>query len=146
MTDADPKHHGWPKGTSGNPAGKPKGARHRITLMAERLMEDDAEAVVQSVITAAKNGDMVAARLVLERIAAPRKGRTVAFDLPPVQSAQDMVPAVAAVVQAVAEGELTPGEGQEIAAVLETQRKAIETADLERRIAALEARNTGENL
>ena len=139
MTDEiDPRPHGWPKGTSGNPAGKPKGARHRITLMAEKLMEDDAEAVVQSVITAAKSGDMVAARLVLDRIAAPRRGRPVAFDLPPVQTAQDMVPAIAAVVAAVAEGELTPGEGQEIAAILETQRRAIETADLERRITALE--------
>jgi Family of unknown function (DUF5681) len=125
-------------GQSGNPAGRPKGARHRITLMAEKLMEDDAEAVVQSVVAAAKDGDMVAARLVLERIAAPRKGRTVAVDLPAVKSAQDMVPAIAAVVAAVAEGELTPGEGQEIAAILETQRKAIESADLERRIAALE--------
>ena len=56
-------------GASGNPAGKPKGTRHRATQMAEKLMENDATDVVNAVITAAKQGDMVAARLILERIA-----------------------------------------------------------------------------
>ena len=32
------------KGQSGNPAGKPKGARHRATLAAEALLDGEAEA------------------------------------------------------------------------------------------------------
>ena len=39
----------------------------------------------------------------------------------------------------MAGGDLSPEEGQAVAAVLETQRRAIETAELEARIAALEA-------
>jgi hypothetical protein len=52
-------------GQSGNPRGKQKGCKHRVTLLAEQLMEDDAEDVVRAVITAAKGGDMIAAKLIL---------------------------------------------------------------------------------
>jgi hypothetical protein len=62
-------------GVSGNPAGKPPGARARATRLAEKLMAGDAEAVVNAVVTAAKGGDMTAARLVLDRIAPPCRGR-----------------------------------------------------------------------
>ena len=122
---------------AGNP-GRPKGARHRITMLAEKLMEDDAAEVVKSVIGAAKAGDMVAARLILERISPPRKGSPVTFDLPPVATAADVLTALGAVVQAVGEGELTPDEGVTVASLLESKRKALETVDLEARIAALE--------
>ena len=47
--------------------------------------------------------------------------------------------ALGAVAGAVAGGDLSPEEEQAVAAVLETQRRAIETAELEARIAALEA-------
>jgi Fe2+ or Zn2+ uptake regulation protein len=48
--------------------------------------------------------------------------------------------ALAAEAQAVGAGELSPEEVQAVAGVLKVQRKAIETAELERRIAALEQR------
>jgi hypothetical protein len=102
------------------------------------MMEADYAPVVRAVLTAACSGDMAAARLVLERIAPARKGRPVAFPLPPVQSAADLPAAMAAVVQAVASGELTTDEASSIATVLEAQRRAIETAELAQRIARLE--------
>ena len=49
--------------------------------------------------------------------------------------------ALGSIAAAVARGDLTVEEGQAIAAMLETQRKAIETVELERRIAALEAQH-----
>jgi len=42
--------HRFQKGESGNPAGKPRGARHKTTLMAERLMQDDVEKIVSAVL------------------------------------------------------------------------------------------------
>jgi hypothetical protein len=69
-------------GQSGNPAGKPPGTRHCITMLAEQLMADDAEGVVREVLKAAQAGDMVAARLVLDRIVPVRRGRTVELDMP----------------------------------------------------------------
>ena len=126
------------KGQSGNPAGKPKGSRHRATILAEKLMEDDAKEVVEQVINKAKTGDMAAARLILDRIAPCRRSRPVQFTLPTLSSAVDLVAAVGSILGAVAAGELTPDEGQSVAALIESKRKAIETADLETRLSALE--------
>jgi hypothetical protein len=81
---------------------------------------------------------MTAAKLVLERIVPVRKGRPVNLTLPPVKTAADVVEALGATVQAMADGEVTPDEAATIAGVLEAKRKAIETADLEVRIVRLE--------
>jgi hypothetical protein len=56
------KQRGAPfrKGQSGNPSGKPKGTRNRTTVLAEKLMQDDAADIVQVVLAAAKGGDMTA--------------------------------------------------------------------------------------
>jgi uncharacterized protein with ACT and thioredoxin-like domain len=83
---------------------------------------------------------MTAARLVLERIAPPCRGRRVRLDLPPIVGAADLVKALAAVADAMARGVLSAEEAQSAAAVLEHHRKAVETYDLERRIASLEAK------
>ena len=50
------------------------------------------------------------------------------FALPPVKSAGDLPHALAAVVAAVAAGNLTPEEGRAVAAMLEVQRRGIELA------------------
>jgi hypothetical protein len=65
----------------------------------------------------------------------------VALKLPSLETSADLVAALASITNAVASGELTPEEGQSVAAILEQQRRAIETIQLEQRIAALEARN-----
>ncbi len=82
-------------GQSGNPAGKPKGTRHRITLLAERLMENDAQEVVRAVLAAARGGDMVAAKLVLERVLPVRRGRLIKLSLPAVNAPADLAAAMA---------------------------------------------------
>jgi hypothetical protein len=127
-------------GVSGNPAGKRLGTRARATRLAEKLMANDAEDVVKAVVAAAKGGDMTAARLVLDRIAPPCRGRRVRLALPPIVGAADLVKALAAVADAMARGVLSAEEAQAAAAVLEHHRKAVETFDLERRIAAIEAK------
>ena len=81
---------------------------------------------------------MTAARLVFDRIAPPCRGRPVRLDLPPIVSAADLVKALAAVTDAMARGVISAEEAQAAAAVLDHQRKAVETLDLELRIAALE--------
>ena len=68
-----------------------------------------------------------------------RKGRPVVVDLPPIDTAQDVVCAVGAIVGAVGEGTLTPEEGHTLASILDTHRRAIETQELETRIATIEA-------
>ena len=121
----------------GNP-GKPKGARHKTTLIAEKLMQDDAEKIVKAVIEAAQKGDMTAARIVLNRIAPARRDNPVSFELPKIERPSDAVAANAAILSAVADGNLTPGEALEVSKLIEGFVKTLEVAELEQRIARLE--------
>jgi Family of unknown function (DUF5681) len=125
-------------GQSGNPAGKPKGARSRVTLLAEKLLEAERQEIVTAVITAAKAGDPTAMRLCIERLMPLRKGRPVSFDLPVLESAADVVGALSAIAKAVAGGALTPDEATAVAGVIEMKRKAIETVEIEERVKKLE--------
>jgi hypothetical protein len=67
----------------------------------------------------------------------------VTFNLPPLVTAADLSAALGIIAASVASGELTPEEGQSVAAVLEIQRRAIELVELETRVAALEAKRYG---
>lgn len=121
----------------GNP-GRPKGSRHKTTLAMMALLEGEAEAITRTCIDAAKAGDMTAIRLVLERLLPPVKERPVRLSLPDVSSATGVAEAQGAILQAVAAGEILPGEATALTGIVESRRRAIETAELEARIAALE--------
>jgi hypothetical protein len=124
----------------GNP-GKPKGARGRATMAAEALLDGEAEGLTRKAIELALSGDTIALRLCLERLVPPRKDRPLLFDLPPVAGAADHPAALAAVLAAVAAGDLTPAEATAFAAVMEHHRRAIETAEIITRLEALEGKS-----
>ncbi len=126
-------------GQSGNPAGKPKGTRHRATMLAEQLLDGEAEAMVRKVVEKAKQGDMIALRLCLDRIVPPRRDRPVNFTIPELNSAADASKAMAAITAAVACGDLTPTEAGELSKLVEGYVKTIEVTEIERRLRALEA-------
>ncbi|MFM2149844.1 MAG: hypothetical protein RLZZ187_2150 [Pseudomonadota bacterium] len=143
----DVKHpHRWRPGQSGNPSGRPKGARHTALLALDAIGSEGAADALRAVVEAAKGGDMRAADILLRRLWPERKGRAAPLDLPPVRDVADLPDALAAVTAAVAEGDLSPEEGQAVAALLEAQRRVLETADLAARVAALEARTGGGGL
>jgi hypothetical protein len=132
------KTRGKPFGP-GNP-GKPKGARHKTTLLAEKLMQDDAADVVKKVIAAAKGGDMTAARIVLDRIAPARRDSPVTIALPKIESAADAAKAMASVLDAVAGGAMTPGEAEQVAKLIDTFARTLEVTEFEERLRALEVK------
>ena len=134
------KQRGRPfkKGQSGNPAGKPKGARNRSTVAAELLLDGESGELTRKMVELAKAGDTTALRLCLERILPPRKDRPVSFPLPRIESAEDADKAMAAIVSAVASGELTPIEARDVSATIQVYLNALENSALEARIAAIE--------
>jgi Family of unknown function (DUF5681) len=125
-------------GQSGNPSGKRKGTRHRATMLAERLLDGEAETMTRQIIQKAKNGDMVALRFCLDRILPPRRDRTVRFELPELVSTSDAGRAMAAITTAVARGYLTPSEAGELSRLLEVYVKTIEAVEFDKRLQALE--------
>ena len=140
-TERKQKGGSFQPGKSGNPAGRPKGALNRSTVAAMALLEGEAEALTRRAVDLALAGDTVALRLCLERLVAPVKDRPIqpgSVALPPVEPG-NVARAVAVVVEAVAVGSLSPSEGQALAGLLEVHRKALETEDFEKRLAALES-------
>ena len=139
-----PKHNGRQSDGTFAPGnklgGRTPGSRNQTTLAVEALLEGEHEALTRAAIEKALDGDTTALRLCLDRLAPPRKDSPVTFALPPVKSAADAVQASAAVLAAVAGGEVTPDEAGRVMALLTAHKTLLEVGDLEARIAALEAK------
>jgi hypothetical protein len=127
------------KGESGNPAGRPRGARNRTTVLLENLLAEDAEAIARKAIELAKAGEIAALRMCLDRLVPVRKDEPVVFDLPALDTAADSVAAAARIVAAVADGDLTPSEAFDLAKVIDVYVGALATKDFEERLAKLES-------
>ena len=125
-------------GQSGNPKGRPQGSRNAATLALESLLDSQAEALTQKAIDLALAGDLTALRLCLDRIIPPRKDRPVQFAFPKMKTAKEATATMSAVLAAVADGHLTPGEGAEIGKLVDIFVKAVEATDLTERLERLE--------
>ncbi len=119
-------------------AGRPRGARHKTTLVVEALLDGEAKGLTRKAVEMAMAGDTTALRLCLERICPPRKDAPVQFDVPEMRSAADATKALGAILDAVAAGEITPSQAGSLAGLVEGFRKTLETEDQERRVVALE--------
>jgi hypothetical protein len=125
------------RGRSGNPGGRRRGSRNKATLAAAALLAGESEALTRKAVEMALDGDPTAMRLCMERVLPPCRERTVKFRLPPIEgarigetngpSAHDVSRAMDAVTAALACGEITPGEAERIAGVVDTFVRAIET-------------------
>jgi hypothetical protein len=127
------------KGTSGNPHGRALGSRNRALAWLDRIGLDAASDILAAVTARAKAGDPECARLILSRVWPPVRGRPVSLQLPRIASVRDVTKALAAITGAAAEGRITTSEAAELATLIESVRKSFELAEIERRLAALEA-------
>ena len=127
-------------GQSGNPSGRPKGARNKTTMAIEALLEGEAEELTRKAIEMAKAGDGRVMRMCLDRLAPPRKDATVCFDLPSIKTVADAVEASSALLSAVAGGDVTPDEAARIMTLLTSHKVLVETGEFERRLEALETK------
>ena len=138
MTTAKKKPPGrWKAGESGNPAGRKPGSGEVAKLRAaigERVPE-----LLAAMMARALEGDVGAARLLLERAIAPLKAveQTQALSLPD----GSLTDQGRAVLAAVAAGELAPGQGAQLLAAIGTLGKIAELDELAARITALESKH-----
>ena len=101
-------------------------------------MEGQAEALTQTAVHKALEGDSIALRLCMERIAPAPKDQPVSFSLSSMQSASDASQAAADVLRAVSDGEITPIEATRVMGLIDSYRRTLELTDIETRITALE--------
>jgi hypothetical protein len=76
--------------------------------------------------------------MLLDRLWPQRKGHPVNVVMPPINTPQDVLPAIASIWTAIREGLLTPDEASALSIVIERSIQGIELHDITRRIAALE--------
>jgi len=104
-------------------------------------MQGQAEALTQTAVTQALEGDSVALRLCMERIAPAPKDQPVSFSLPKMKNALDASEAAGSVLTAVSEGELTPIEATRVMGLIDSYRRTLELTEIEERLQALEGNN-----
>jgi hypothetical protein len=126
-------------GRSGNPAGKPVGAKHRATALVEKLLGERAEEVIKRVVDDALAGQGLAQRLVMERLYPPPRPRHfVQIALPVISSVADLPLALASVGAALGEGKLSVEDATAIADIFRAFSDSIHTAEIENRLRLVE--------
>jgi hypothetical protein len=94
-------------GQSGNPAGRPPGARNKKTIAIEEMLAEQAEAAVKKILRMAEEGDPTAMRLCIERMNPTGANRRLGLELPRVKAADDADAAVQLVLNAFGGGEIS---------------------------------------
>lgn len=134
------KQRGRPfqKGKSGNPSGRPKGSKNHSSIIGQKLIDENCKDIIESVIESAVNGDMTAARILVDRLIPPRRDKPINIELPEIKNSNDVVTALGIVIKKIGEGDLTLTEGQSLAAILTTKLETITIADFEKRLKEIE--------
>jgi len=125
-------------GQSGNPAGRPRGARNKATILLETVVERDGEDLLRQFIGQAREGDTRALAHLMGIILPKRHGALIELDLSPLEEAADAPVAIAAIISAVCRGELTPAEGITLTRMVEAFMRAKQNVGkLERKLQRL---------
>ncbi len=136
MTEPKKKRPGrWKTGESGNPAGRKPGTGEVARLRAS--IAADVPDILAGLVTAAKAGDVQAARLILERVLPPVKAIEQAVELQ-LPAGGTLTAQGRAVLSAVAAGELAPSQGAQLLAAIGALARVSEVDELEARISSLE--------
>jgi Family of unknown function (DUF5681) len=130
------------KGNSGNPTGRPAGSRNQDTLAYEQLLQAAGPQLMQVLVDQAQAGHFPALRLALERIYPLRREQAVALPMRPIEGPQDLPQAFQELATALADGRITAAEGEARAHILKMHANVLETVAYDRRLLALEARDS----
>jgi hypothetical protein len=127
------------KGFATNPAGKPKGARHKSTMAAMALLQGEAQALTRVCIDKALEGDLTALKLCLDRIIPPSKDHPVDIVLPTIRTLDDLPGFTAELLDAVATGRIGATEAEKICKISTAHVQAVQLSTFEQRLSDLES-------
>ena len=113
-------------GQSGNPAGRPPGSLNKKTLAVEAELQEQAAEAAKSLIERAKNGDLAAMRMCLDRFAPTGRNRPVAVELPVIKTPEDAELALTVVTDELAAGELSISEATALVTLIERMLRVAE--------------------
>lgn len=123
----------------GNKSGKgrPKGSPNKTTPEMKKILMGHGPTLMRVCIVKAGGGDMKAMKLCLDR-AYPVGPPTAKIGKLPFKTAQDLSNASEVLTQRVANGEIAPTEGCQVAEIFDRRRQVLETVDMDQRMRAME--------
>jgi hypothetical protein len=125
--------HKFQPGRSGNPKGRPRGAKGKGTQLIEKLVSghlQDVKDILAVTVEQAKQGEAWAVREILARLWPIPRDRATVFELREIRSQHDVVAANNDLLQAAAIGRLSPEQAGLLAQVVAQQGKALAAAEL----------------
>jgi hypothetical protein len=125
-------------GSSGNPAGRPQGSRHTVSILLDNLLSEEAVTLTKKAIKMALAGDGQTLRALMDKLLPNRKDSPISIKLPKIGSTIDLSKLTSSLLSAVGDGQMTPSEAAGVARLVEAHAKAIELAELDARLTELE--------
>lgn len=121
--------------------GRPVGSKNGVTVAAENIIQGEGEALSRKLIELALAGNVACLKTAIERIVPVCKSSPVVLPgMPKIESVADASELTAYIIEAIADGTVSPVEGEIISRSCERHIKALEVRDLEHRLSALESR------
>ena len=125
-------------GQSGNPNGKPKGAKDKRTEL-RGLLQPHAKELVNKVVEKALEGDTTALRLCLDRLIPPYRAGNISVVLDEIEGT--LTEKGEKIISAMGSGQITPSDASSMLTALAAQSRIIEIDNLDQRVKTLEQRH-----
>lgn len=125
------------KGQSGNPKGKPKGAKDKRTALRE-LLKPHAPKLVKRAVDLALDGDTTALRMCLDRLVPPLPAESPAVEIK--AKPDDLAKAGQAILGEAFAGKISPSVAQQLLRSLHTHIQVTKVEKVEKRLEAIEER------
>ena len=125
-------------GQSGNPNGKPKGAKDKRTEL-RGLLQPHAKELVNKVVEKALEGDTTALRLCLDRLIPPYRAGNISVVLDEIEGT--LTEKGEKIISAMGSGQITPSDASSMLSALAAQSRIVEIDNLDQRVKTLEQRH-----
>lgn len=124
-------------GQSGNPSGKPKGAKNKTTLAAKDLLEGEAESLSKKAIELALNGDVTALRICLDRIAPSLKSTAPTVHVE-IDESLNLADIAKTFVREASKGKIAPDIAAQLVSAVASVARVEEMESIKERLQSLE--------
>ena len=125
-------------GQSGNPRGRPKGTGNTALTALRKPLNDNAEKLIQVAVDMALEGNETMLKACLDKLLPSIKSTDRQVQLPGLNKQKSLLGKAEFVIRCVAEGKVTPVEGNQLLSGLSTTTRIFESDELLKRLESLE--------
>ena len=125
-------------GQSGNPRGRPKGAGNAALSALRKPLNDNAEQLIQVAVDMALEGNETMLKACLDKLLPSIKSTDREVQLSGLNKQKSLLGKAEFVIRCVAEGKITPVEGNQLLSGLSTVTRIFESDEILKRLETLE--------